>query len=163
MHNRRRIGPRYSCSFDNTFPFCITSILSSFTKLLAATLVGSFKILQSTPEGSSPRFDNARGISLGQHVLPGALLLSSCSISFFSIFSVISSDAGVVIADTFDAVLLLVEVVGCFVTFAFPFLFFLQSFVPSSFMKCLSMIFIPSASNCIPSSSNIRFFFCTFG
>lgn len=143
-HNRRRIGPRYSCSFDNTLPFCITSILFSFTKLLAATLVGCIRLLQSTPEGSSPRFESARGISLGQHVLPGALLMSSCIISFFSISSVISSVC-------FDAASL-------FVLFDVFLFFFVQALATSSFMKCSFMIFIPSDSNLIPSSSNIRFF-----
>jgi len=159
MHNRKRIGPQYSSSFDNTFPFCNTSILSSFTNVLAATLVGSIKVLQSTPEGSSPRFDRARGISLGQHVLPGALLLSNCRISCFSICSVISSNAAVAIG--FDAVLLFV-LDDCFVAFVFSFLFLVPS-PPLLFTKCSFIIFLPSNSNLIPSASSIRFFFLTFG
>src|SRR6056300_546903 len=110
MCKRRRIGPRYSCSFDNTFPFCITSTVPSLTKLRAATLVGSIKLLQSTPGDSSPRLDNARGISLGQHVFPKARLFSKSRISFLSISSVISST----IVDVFDTLLLKVQdVAGC--------------------------------------------------
>lgn len=90
---RRRIGPRYSSSTPNTDPFCITSILPSCTKLLAASLVGSIRSRQSKiPTCNSPRFASARGISLGQHAFPACLLCRRASISALSCASIISAE-----------------------------------------------------------------------
>jgi len=93
FRNQSNEGPRYSSSTPNTEPFCLTSILPSCTKLLAASLVGSIRSRQSKkPKGNSPRFAIARGISLGQHVFVFCLLCNRASISALSCACITSAE-----------------------------------------------------------------------
>jgi len=91
----------------------------------AASRVGCINSLQSLIEdGSLFCFDNERGISLGQHVLPPCLFCSSVSISCFNIaldIDVVDDGCVVVVSvKYFDLVFLLVVVLLSAFRFLFP-------------------------------------------
>lgn len=158
------MGPRYSSSTPRILPFCITSISPSRARHRAASLVGCMRLLQSIDERISPRLDNPRGISLGQHVFPVCLFCSRFSISSLSV----SSDTDV--SKYLDLCFFVAAGLDCgssIFCFLDPFkLVELFVFVADSVVVAGStkksyriLLLFPLSSNTIPSCSSKRLFF----